>query len=281
MTPAPNWRNMSDAQRADAYSPSKALPDGDLTPYLRAYADESAAVYAANPSMQTLHYGARASQSLDLFVPQTDRPAPLVIFIHGGYWQALSKCDSVFPASGFLQNGIAFAAIDYTLAPEASLPEIQSECVSAVSLLIERAKTLGIDPSRIALAGSSAGAHLVAMTCANMPASHRPKAAILLSGVFELEPLIGTYINEPLQLDIQSAQACSPIQQDLSRFPPTLLAWGQIETEEFKRQSRAFAQVLPKAASMEIAQRNHFDIVFDLSNDSPLAARLREMVLAP
>ena len=277
-TGTPQWRSMTDEQRALAYSPSKALPDGDLTPYIDAYAKDSAATYAMYPDMQTLVYGDKPSQSIDLFVPTSKTPAPLFIFIHGGYWQALSKRDSTFPAQGFLEQGIAFAAIDYTLAPHAGLREIQKECVQAVLHLYKHAERYKLDKTRFALGGSSAGAHLVAMTCLDLP--FEPNLALLLSGIYDLEPLIGTYVNEPLHLNIDSARQASPVHSDLSTFPKALIAYGEIETDEFKRQSHGFANILPDAECLEIAQRNHFDIVYDISNESALAAQVFELVHA-
>jgi arylformamidase len=272
----PQWRSLNAQERALAYSPSKALPDGDLTPYIEGYAKDSAAIYAAHPNMQTLHYGDSPTQTIDLFVPDTTAPAPLVIYIHGGYWQALSKLESTFAAQGFLDNGIAFAAVDYTLAPDASLTQIEEECVRAVQHLYEHEEHSKLDKSRITLCGSSAGAHLVAMTCINLP--FEPKCAVLLSGIYDLEPLIGTYVNDPLHLNVETARHSSPIHHDLSRFPKALLAYGEIETDEFKRQSHAFAALLPDAECLEIPTRNHFDIVYDISNESALAARVLELV---
>lgn len=269
-----HWREMSDTERGIAYSPSKALRGGDWTPYIAAYTARSAATYAAHPNMQTLRYGGKPAHTLDLFLPETDVPAPLHIFIHGGYWQALSKRESTFPAQGFLDQGIGYAALDYTLAPDASIDEISAECLAAVTLLFEQAEALGINPARIAISGSSAGAHLAAMTCLSLAPKDKPRAAILLSGVYELEPLVGTYINEPLKMTCDDAQQNSPALKDLSNFPPALVAWGEIEPIEFKRQSQDFAALLPQASTIEIPKRNHFDIVDDLSNDSALARRI-------
>lgn len=276
----PRWREMDAQTRADAYSPSKALPDGDLTPFLDAYARDSEAVYRRYSDVQVLPYGAKASQTIDLFSPKTDAAAPLHIFIHGGYWQALSKRESTFAAPGFLENGVAFAAIDYTLAPQATLPEIVAECLSAVTYLFENARMLGIDPARITLSGSSAGAHLAAMTCLGLSAANKLQGVVLLSGVYELEPLIGTYVNDPLKLDKVTAQANSPMLQDLSSFPPTLIAWGAVETDEFKRQSKCFAEHLGTVECSEIAEHNHFDVVYALSDESDFAKRVLTLASA-
>ncbi len=268
---------MSDAVRADAYSPSTALPDGDLQPYIQAYIDRSAAAYAACGPVHTVRYGPLASNTLDLVVPDAGAPAPLLVFIHGGYWQELSKTESFLPAPDCLARGIGFAAVDYTLAPHARIDAIVAECVTAVSALHDEAHLLGIDTNCIVLAGSSAGAQLAAMASLMLPARRRPRGVVLLSGIYDLEPLVGTYINDPLGMDVATARRHSPAHADLTDFPPALIAWGAIETDEFKRQSRHFAGLLAVAETVEVPRRNHFDILFDLADDSRLGQKVVAM----
>lgn len=270
----PQWRAMDDETRAVAYSPSSAL-EGSIDPFIAAYVENSKAAYAACPDVRTLTYGSKPGNTVDVALPAgADGPVPLHVFIHGGYWQELSKRESFFPAPDTLARGMAFAAVDYTLAPAASVAEIAEECCAALTLLSGQAAALGIDPARIVLSGSSAGAHLAAMCCLNLPPHLRPRGVVLMSGVYELEPLVGTYVNDALGLDAAAAQAVSPALKDLSGFPPALIAWGRQETEEFKRQSRHFAGLLnaagTSAETLEMAQRNHFDIVEDLANGTAL-----------
>ncbi len=273
MTDFPKWRGMSDVERAEAYSPSKALEDGDLSPFIQAYIDKSAFAYETSGPVKTVTYGPLASNTLDIVVPNGDAPAPLLVFIHGGYWQELSKTESFLPAPDCLARGVGFAAVDYTLAPEATIDAIVQECSTAVSKLFDEAASLGINPSRIVLAGSSAGAHLVAMTCLALPADKRPRGVVLMSGIYELEPLIGTYINDAVGMDAATARRNSPALAELTGFPPALVTWGAIETDEFKRQSRHFASLLPIAETFEVPGRNHFDILFDLADDSSLGRK--------
>jgi len=273
----PLWREMTADERSVAYSPSSML-DGPLDPYIQAYIDKSAAAYAACSDVQTIRYGDRESTTVDLVVPPSDSPAPLHIFIHGGYWQELSKKESFFPATDTLAHGMAFAAVDYTLCPQASLDEIVAECCRAVSRLIGEADSLNIDPTRVILSGSSAGAHLAAMCCLKLPPAHRPAAAVLISGIFELEPLIGTYVNDAVGMDLETARRNSPAFDDLTEFPRALIAWGEHETDEFKRQSRHFAVLLASAGRpvemIEVAGRNHFDIVEDIANETDLGRKV-------
>jgi len=190
------------------------------------------------------------------------------VFFHGGYWQELSKRESAFAAPHCLAHGIAYAAIDYTLAPQATLDEIVVECRAAFSWLAGNGATVGIDPGRLFVAGSSAGAHLAAMVALTAPTV--VKGAVLVSGVYDLAPLIGTSIDEALRLDATTAARNSPLGLPLKGFPPSLVCWGEIETESFKRQSRTFAQTLRDAGArsedFEIAGRNHFDVILDLAD---------------
>lgn len=271
------WRDMDAATRAAAYSPSSVL-DGPLGPYIDAYVADSRAAYAACPGTRTLRYGPADSNTVDVVTPDSTAPVPLHVFLHGGYWQELSKRESFFPAVDTLARGMGFAAVDYTLAPQASLDTIVEECCAAIAELARQAAALNVDPARMVLSGSSAGAHLAAMCCLRLSPDLLPAGVLLLSGVYEIEPLIGTYINDALGLDRASAARNSPASADLRRFPPAVIAWGAQETEEFKRQSRHFAARLAAAGRparvIEVAWRNHFDIVHDLAADTELGRAL-------
>ena len=160
----------------------------------------------------------------------------------------------------------------------ACLPDIVGECRAAVAWLHAHADALGFDAGRIVLAGSSAGAYLAA-ACAD--ASPTPiRGIVLVSGIYDVAPLIGTSINDALGLDASTAGALDLL-HGAHRFCPAVVAWGEIETSEFRRQSRAFAARLiadgVACTSLEVPGRNHFDVVLDLADAStPLfdAARL-------
>ncbi len=269
-------------ERERAYSPSSCI-GGDYAPFVRPYATRSADVLRTHAALRGLVYGALASNTLDLFLPSSSKPhgssgsvlPPLLVFIHGGYWQELSKNESLFAAEGCIALGSAFAALDYTLAPQATVEQMVLECRNALRWLHAHADELGFDARRIVVAGSSAGAHLAAMCClrgwpgdADLPAG-LPAAAILVSGVYELSPLVGTSINDLLSLTLDSAAHVSPIRFDLAGFPPAVVCWGEIETEVFKVQSRAFARAIGAVAARPqvfgVPGRNHFDVILDLT----------------
>jgi len=285
------WRTWDSATRERAYSPSSCI-GGDYRPFVAAYVERSTAARAQGVAQGLarldLACGAAPSQRLDLFVPPTSAAGeapPLLVFIHGGYWQELSKNESVFAASDALAAGVAFAALDYTLAPAASVASIVEECRQAITWLHARAAEFGFDAARIAVAGSSAGAHLAAM-CALPGTAAAPfvRAAALVSGIYALEPLVGTSINDALGLDAAAARAASPaLAADLRGFPPTVVCWGENETGEFKRQGCEFAAALQDAGTpcevFEVPARNHFDVILDLADaDTRLGAATLALV---
>jgi arylformamidase len=158
---SPGWRDLDAEAREREYSPSSCI-GGDYRPFVVAYAERSSQARSQTPGRLDLRYGARAAQRLDLFLPSRDAAdsasalPPLLVFIHGGYWQELSKQESAFPAADCVAQGIAYAAIDYTLAPHAGVSGIVAECRTALSWLHGHAVTLGVDAERIVVAGSSA-----------------------------------------------------------------------------------------------------------------------------
>jgi len=282
------WHTLTLAEREREYSPSSRT-GGDYRPFVEAYrrrsADSKERATGLGGRWAVGHYGRAETQRIDICVPPDAAGVPLLVFIHGGYWQELSAEASLFPAAACIQRGAAFAAIDYTLAPNASVGIIVEECRAALDWLAHHAAQFGWDASRIVVAGSSAGAHLAAMTC--LPgwrrggqSKFRPAAALLASGIYELEPLIGTSIDEALHLDHQEARDQSPAllaPAGLVGFPRTVVCWGEVETDAFKEQSRGFASLLRQAnvdcPTLEVAARNHFDVILDLAEPGTTLGR--------
>ena len=272
------WASMADADRQQEYSPSSCLPDGDYQTHIHEYRRASEAAWArANDhpaaSTTTIRYGDDEAHAIDVMALSGDRPAPLLAFIHGGYWQELSRVESRFPTATCISRGWNYAAIDHTLAPAAPLDRIVDECRRAVRTLAVQAEALSLDPNRIVLAGHSAGAHLAAMVAAD-PDGADVAGLVLVSGIYELEPLIGTTVNNRLGLDPDTARRNSPLLMDAAGSPSTLVAHGSDETSEFKAQSAAFSHHLEAAGTtvsmLEVAGRNHFDVILDLAEPDTL-----------
>jgi arylformamidase len=281
-----NWRNWPLAEREREYSPSSCVVS--IEPLLDAYVARSRDAETRFRCQKNLLWGERPDETFDYF-PAASADAPLLVYFHGGYWQEHSKDESLFAAPDCIANGIAYAAIDYTLAPRASVGFIVEQCRRAIASLHRQAAALGFDAQRIYVSGNSAGAHVAAMLLvAGWQAVYGIAddviaGAVLLSGIYDLEPLMGTYIDAALHLTDKDAETLSPQRLKMGRPVKTVVAWGDNETAEFKRQSRSFAAALVDSgfpvSAFELAGTNHFDIVFGLAHrGSVLGDAMLEMI---
>lgn len=259
------------------YSPSSCVDD--IGVYIEEYERQSQAAkkraIADGSCITDLRYGPHTAEVLDLFLPANPVNAPINIYIHGGFWQALSKEYSCFAAPVFQEQGCAFAALNYSLAPHRSLTDIVEENRRGIEWLYRNAPRFGIDPNRIFLSGSSAGAHLAMMMYVTdwsergLPADVI-KGVCAVSGVYDLEPVRLSYVNDKVRMDYQEAAANSPALLKAKCVSPVILAYGDNETGEFKRQTDDYLVRLEHSGTQlsfqEIPDRNHFDVILDLTN---------------
>ncbi len=262
------YRGFSQAELEQEYSP-RSMIGGDLTPYIASYSALSAQARASLTVQENLTYGAGPAQVLDYF-PATEAGAPLHVFIHGGYWQALSQRESAMMAPAMIEAGHAFATLNYTLAPDARIADMIDECRDALLWLAMQAESLGFDASRITLSGHSAGAHLASMVMAQSAnalarAGLRVRDVILISGVYDLEPISLTSVNDPLHLTPVEVNDLSPIRHVPRPGPRYHVTVAERDTPEFIRQSRDYAEHLRKAGhsvSFDLKKgMQHFDII--------------------
>ncbi|WP_422420511.1 alpha/beta hydrolase [Pseudomonas sp. GZD-222] len=264
--------NNKSSDLEQAYSPSTAARCYERTVQL--YASQSEQALHRYPNRQ-IAYGLTDEEYVLLFEPGHGAPKAVLVFIHGGYWQALSAFDACFMAGPFLQHDWAYAAVNYTLAPRASIAEMITQCAAAILAIHQQHPGLPI-----VVAGSSAGAHLCAMMMhVDWKGLGTPScpihAGLLISGIYDLRPLVETYINEPLHLDVRSATGLSPgLQRATTPFPVTV-CYGEHETEAFKLQSETYSNyLLEQGVSIGCYQINdvdHFDILFEFDKpDSQL-----------
>ncbi|MEM1261656.1 MAG: alpha/beta hydrolase [Pseudomonadota bacterium] len=227
-----------------------------------AAAKRSITVRAEHAATLDRAYGADPRQAVDVFLPADAGAKPLLIFVHGGYWQLGCREDVAYLAPPWTALGVAVATIGYRLAPTVTLPDIVVDVCSGLTVLRESAAEFSIDLNRVVLAGHSAGAHLAAMASASDPAI-RPTASLLISGVYDIGPLQSTTPGEALtNSQGLPADRVTP----LSRQPgpePAFLAVGADETDAFRSQTELFAAYCgnwgrPTTVQM-LAGKNHFN----------------------
>ncbi len=213
-----------------------------------------------------LAYGPGERHRLDLFHAENGgNGGPVVLFIHGGYWQAFDKSSSSHLARGANMRGLTVAVPSYTLAPAATLADIIAEIEMAADFIINRTG------QSIVATGHSAGGHLAACLMARAVPQQRPvRAAMPISGLFDLPPLVGTSINKALGLTTEEARRLSPLEWTAPKSGNLVAAVGGAESSEFLRQSRAIVDAWGQAGVTaryhEVPGAHHFDVIAGLAH---------------
>ncbi|MDN5201703.1 alpha/beta hydrolase [Fulvivirgaceae bacterium BMA10] len=220
-------------------------------------------------------YGKAALQTLDIF-PANIRGAPILVFIHGGYWRALDKKSYGFVAAPFVENDMTVCVVNYRLIPTVNMEMLLNDIKDVINWIQKEAFQYNGDPGAMILSGHSAGGHLALMSyLMNEGLRSSIQAICSLSGIFDLAPIKNSYLNEVLQLDENDVENFSVINQDLSAIKcPVLLSVGSDETDFFIGQSRNLYTENRSRAPIEYyeyKQLNHYQIVHKLGQeDSPL-----------
>jgi arylformamidase len=273
------------------YNARATVPD--ITPMLRDYASISALARDTLPCTLNVAYGAHPDETLDIFPAQGECRGPVLIYLHGGYWRLLSKDDSSFMAPTLTRAGITVVAINYSLAPAVTLDHIVDQTRRAVAWVHHNIEQHHGDGQRLVIAGSSAGGHLAAMVLAGGwqenygMDSTAVAGAVLLSGLYDLTPLVDTHINEWMHLSLEDARRNSPLFALPKHGSPIFVSYGSNETTEFKRQSHDYLAAWQaqgfQGEYVDMPDTNHFDLVLHLNrHESPLVQKLLKLLgLAP
>ena len=229
-------------------------------------------------------YGEADVQKLDIYAPDGTEGAPVLIDIHGGGWIQGTKQTRSLPAPAIVGRGIIWVPIDYGLAPDYPMSDIVDHVRQAVAWVHGNIAAYGGDPDRLFVSGNSAGGHLTGATV--MPGWHSAygipenavKGACAMSGVFDLEALVraATGPNDALKMDLAEANANAPIRhlpepgQEPNWAPALIVACGEPELDEFKRQSASFAAAWRNAGlavkEFQVPGAHHFAMSRELAN---------------
>jgi arylformamidase len=269
---APTYRGMDRETLDAAYNNSAAVADS--AQWLAAWRRRSIAVQAIPGARLDVPYGPSERARLD-YLPAGPAKAPLFVFIHGGYWQRNSKDIFSFVAEGPRAHGIDVATLGYTLAPAARLSDIVVEIREALAFLDNNAGQFGFRREAIFVGGWSAGGHLAALAALRS----NVRAAIAISGIFDLEPIALTYINDKLQLDRDEIETLSPARLLHKGMAPLRLVVGGDELTELQRQSVNFAAIAAGSGMPVTLQtlpgHHHFSVLEELAKpDGAVTAEL-------
>ncbi|APW44267.1 alpha/beta hydrolase [Rhodoferax saidenbachensis] len=240
----PIYRDFTTQAQIDAqYNPSMGLADPNAPgAHYGAQADKARSTLRSHLDVP---FGPTVHETLDIF--PADKPnAPVFVFIHGGYWRAFQSKHFHGVALGLQARGITTVVINYALCPFVTIDEITRQARAAVAWTVRNIAQYGGDPTRIAIGGHSAGGHLTAM-CLQTEwqrdyglAQDPLKAAVLVSGLYDLQPLRYSYLQPMIQLDDGIVQRNSPAFLVRKSDTPVWITWGGAESPEFARQAQIY-----------------------------------------
>jgi arylformamidase len=253
---------------------------GDVQPYFERFEAESAKARAELPFETNLRYGRHGRELFD-YLP-AKRGAPLFVWIHGGYWRRFSKEATSFVAAVPAAAGAAVALVNYPLAPEATLDEIVASVRAAHGFAVARASEGDAPPSRIVVGGHSVGAQLAATVAAVAPLD----GLLGISGLYDLEPLRHTKINETIAMDAATAARNAPIHLPPRNASRLVLSAGEREQAEFHRQQADYAAAWRSwggdVTEVPAPGLDHFSIALELTHpESALSRALLGLLFTP
>lgn len=282
------YRDFETQAQIDAqYNPSLALAPTDQP--MQHFTAQANRARSELRCVLDVPYGPTVEETLDIF-PADVPNAPVFVFIHGGYWRALSSKDFHGVALGLHALGMTTVVINYALCPTVTIDEITRQCRSALAWVLRNIDQHGGDPKRVAMGGHSAGGHLTAMCLQTEWARdyglpQDPFAgAIAFSGLFDLEPLRYSYLQPMIQLDDGIVRRNSPAFMVRTCKTPLWITWGGLESAEFARQSSAYRDAWLAAGNtatlQEHAGTNHFTVIHGLEDSGSAVCQWLARVLS-
>ncbi|MEQ1535636.1 MAG: alpha/beta hydrolase [Burkholderiaceae bacterium] len=265
----------------------------DCMDMLQRWTQDSVAVRQLADCKLDVTYGQDDKEKLDIF-PSTlnasSKAAPVLIFIHGGYWRSLDKADQSFLAPAFTKAGSCVVIPNYSLCPAVTVSDIVLQLVKAVAWVYKNIDRYGGDPKRITVAGHSAGGHLVAILISclwgkfdkTLP-SDVVKNALSISGLFEMEtPMHSPYLQDSLHLTVAEVKRISPAWMPAPKQGLLYSVVGGDESPEFLRHNQLIQDAWGKSAvpvSEQLPSLNHFTVLESLCQSESRLHQLAQALL--
>ncbi|XP_069511350.1 kynurenine formamidase [Ambystoma mexicanum] len=283
-----HWKDMETGVLEKQYSPScwslRMSSEEVIDAHVKVTASGTQKSKGLVQTLLNVPYGTKEGENLDVYLPSNPCGAlPLLVYIHGGYWQFFSKEESGFMAAPLVAKGIAVAAIDYDIAPKGHMDLMVSQVRRSIAFIVQQYSHF----SGLYLCGHSAGAHLAAMALSTDWSEYgvRPdiKGVFLVSGIYDLLPITRTYVNQELQMTEEVALRNSPLQH-LQEVKPAnencriAVVVAENDSPEFHRQSREYFQGLQKLglniSFAMVDNTDHFDVIEGLCEENNVLTKM-------
>jgi len=261
------------------YNVEKAVPN--FAAYINYYQQASALARSYVRGRMTFEYGPTRMEKLTVY-PGEQPDAPVLVFVHGGYWRMGMADDFDFIVKGPLELGFTVVNVNYALAPQVSIPEIVRQVRSAIAWTAKNISSHGGDANNIFLAGHSAGAHLVAMADSTNWEDYGLRKDIIkgilaISGLYDLQPVSQSFIQPAVRITADQILSSSPIRLIKPSETPMTISWGALETHAFRKQSDEYLNSWRMAGnlglSVIIEGADHFNILKEFEYEGGLLSQ--------
>jgi len=218
-------------------------------------------------------YGDTPRQALDIYHAANSANAgssPIVVYLHGGYWRVGEKEKQAILAEPLVQAGFPVVMIGTDLCPAVTLDQLLAQVIRGIIWTANNGQRIGGDGKRIYLYGHSAGAHLAAMGLAEDWKAHGlpeklMRGATLVSGIYDVEPVLHISVNELIRLQPDRVAALSPMQHPPRHPVPLVLATGGEEAPGWVAQTTEYAGLCRKLGSktdvISVPHEGHFSTI--------------------
>lgn len=255
-------------QELDAeYDVEKAVPG--FLKYINNFTASSEKARKMLQGRTVVQYGPTLMERLTVY-PAKNPDAPVMLFVHGGYWRLGIGDEYDFVAVGPSLAGFTVVIITYALTPSVNIPEMVRQVRSSIAWTAGNILNFNGDPKRIFVAGHSAGAHLAAMTMSTdwsdygLPAD-TVKGVLAISGLYDLEPVSQTFVEPAVRITAEQILSSSPIRLVRQNRIPLIVVWGELETASFQKQSVDYCKAWQNAGNQShyliVEDANHFNIL--------------------
>ena len=257
------------------YNPRTTITPEQLATYTELGARSSQAARERFKGVYDLRYGTGPLETADFF--HCGQPnAPVMVFFHGGYWRARDKKDYSFVVNGVLPLGCSVVVMNYDLCPAVTVAQIVDQTRRGLQWVAQQAAAWGVDGNKILVSGHSAGAHIIAATLAQTGADfqlkqHAIKKAYLISGVFDVEPVLEISVNDEVHLKPADVLALSPVRHPFAANVDYEVVVGGAEPRDWIGESARMAAHLKsmgcRVGLHELPGLNHYSVLHEM--DSP------------